>query len=281
MKEKIVLYALGAVVLTACEHKKVKSDVEYPVEEMSDSLVVSSDSLAFVTEIEEEEDLPETADELFDDFVFEFARLKKVQMERVKFPLPVIKNNDTTWVREDQWKHESLFLRQDYYTVFFNDEKQMELEKRTDLDHVDVEWIIPDVRQVKVYSFEREQGQWSLVQEAIRPFRSSVLADFILFYQRFVSDADFQNKSVADPLRFVTTDPDDDFCVIEGTLSHEQWEAFRPQLPSGTLTNVRYGQSYRNTNGMIMVKRGIANGLMDVLSFRKYDDGWRLVSYEN
>lgn len=282
MMRKFVWCLCGFAVLTACEHRKAKSDVEYPVEENLDAPEASSDSLDFImAEPETEEKLPETADELFDDFVFEFARLKKVQVERVAFPLPVVTHGDTAWIQEDHWKHEYLFLRQDYYTVFFNDESQMELEKRTDLNHVDVEWIMPDKHQVKVYSFEREQGRWMLVCETISPFHNSPLAGFVTFYRKFVSDADFQLRSVADPLRFVTTDPDDDFNVIEGTLSHEQWEAFRPQLPSGTLTNIRYGQTYRNPDEMVMVKRGIANGLMDILSFKKTGDNWMLIYYEN
>lgn len=252
------------------------------MEENLDAPEAAADSLDFImVEPEAEEKLPETADELFDDFVFEFARLKKVQIERVAFPLPVVTHGDTTWIQKENWKHEYLFLRQDYYTVFFNDESQMELEKRTDLNHVDVEWLMPDKHQVKTYSFKREQGRWRLVCETIGPFQSSPLADFVTFYRRFVSDTDFQVRSVADPLQFVTTDPDDDFNVIEGTLSHEQWEAFKPQLPAGTLTNIRYGQTYRNPDGMVMVKRGIANGLMDILSFKKTSGGWLLVYYEN
>ena len=73
---------------------------------------------------------------------FEFARLKKVQLERVEFPLLSIVRGDTAWLTEKQWKYESLFMNQDYYTVFYNDEEQMELEKRTDLNRVDVEQTI-------------------------------------------------------------------------------------------------------------------------------------------
>lgn len=101
------------------------------------------------------------------------------------------------------------------------------------------------------------------------------------FYRRFVSDAAFQQRSVSNPLRYVTTDPDDDFNTIEGTLDHDQWDAFKPQLPDGGITNIRYGQTYDNPDGMILVKAGISNGLMDILDFRKKDGEWKLVSYEN
>lgn len=281
MKKKFVWCAFGMAVLTSCGQKKETSDVEYPAEGEGDTIELLSGLSDYVVGTEGEEHLPETADELFDDFIFEFARLKKVQAERVRFPLPVVGLGDTLWIQKDRWTHEYLFLRQDYYTVFFNNESQMELEKRTDLNRVDVEWHMPEEKQVKVYSFGREQGRWSLIQETIRPFRDSPLADFIAFYRRFVSDRDFQNRSIANPLHFVTVDPDDDFNVIEGTLSHEQWEAFKPQLPSGTLTNIRYGQAYGNPDEMIMVKRGIANGLMYMLSFKKIGGDWKLVSYEN
>ena len=44
---------------------------------------------------------------------------------------------------------------------------------------------------------------------------------------------------------------------------------------------IRYGQTYDNPDGMILVKAGISNGLMDILDFRKKDGEWKLVSYEN
>ena len=76
-------------------------------------------------------------------------------------------------------------------------------------------------------------------------------------------------------------DPDDDFSMIEGTLDHEQWDAFKPQLPAGRLTNIRYGQTYDDPRRMILVKQGISNGLMDILTFRRRGGNWKLVSYEN
>ena len=45
--------------------------------------------------------------------------------------------------------------------------------------------------------------------------------------------------------------------------------------------HIRYGQTYDNPDGMILVKAGISNGLMDILDFRQKDGEWKLVSYEN
>lgn len=75
--------------------------MEYPVEENLDVPEAAADSLDFILEEPgAEEKLPVTADELFDDFVFEFARLKNVQIERVAFPLPVVMHGkDTVWFK--------------------------------------------------------------------------------------------------------------------------------------------------------------------------------------
>ena len=281
MKRKFVWCMLWGVLLMSCNRSKVVSDVDYPNDSVTDSLFDSPDSLIFSSEPATEEELPKTADELFDDFIFEFARLPHLQLKRVAFPLPQIAGEDTTWLPKEEWKFESLFLNRDYYTVLFSSEGQMEWEKRTDLNCVDLEWIFLDEQQFKVYRFERLSGKWMLTEERVRPFRESSLADFLNFYAKFSTDLEFQLLSVSDPLRYVTTDPDDDFNVIEGMLDHDQWEAFKPQLPKNVITNIRYGQTYDRSNSVLLVKQGISNGMMDILTFRKGRAGWKLVAYEN
>ena len=90
-----------------------------------------------------------------------------------------------------------------------------------------------------------------------------------------------QRQAIEDPLRFVTADPENDFGTIEGTLSVDQWFAFKPMLPADEITNIRYGQVYKNPNRLVFVKRGISNGMLDVLSFIKKNGQWKFVSYEN
>ena len=281
MRENVVWCMALAAVLAACNGKRAASKVDYAADSVFESSFGPSDSFN-ASSASLDEELPKRADELFDDFIFEFARLKKVRLERVEFPLLSVVRGDTVWLTEEQWKYESLFMDQDYYTVFYNDEEQMDLEKRTDLDKVDVEQIHLEKRWVKTCRFQRLKGEWRLTQESIRDFTAAEPLDkFMDFYRRFVSDAAFQQRSVSNPLRYVTTDPDDDFNTIEGTLDHDQWDAFKPQLPDGVITNIRYGQTYDDPEGMILVKAGISNGLMDILDFRKKDGEWKLVSYEN
>ncbi|MCD8319041.1 MAG: DUF4348 domain-containing protein, partial [Paraprevotella sp.] len=281
MRKNVVWGLLLTVALSACDRKKTASSVDYSEDSVFDSLFVSPDSQSVDSEPSADEGFPKKVDDIFDDFIFEFSRLKKLQYERVKFPLPVVDHGDTTWITAKQWTYEKVFSHQDYYTLLFNDEELMELEKRTDLKQVDVEPIHLDERTFRICRFERLKGEWLLTQESNHTFAETPLADFLDFYNRFVTDDVFQKDHVDDPLKFVTTDPDDDFNVVEENLSHEQWEAFKPQLPSGVITNIHYGQTYNNPNRVVLIKSGISNGMMDILTFRKADGQWKLVTYEN
>ena len=203
---------LGAM-LASCGREKVMSGPGSPADSVAGISSDAFDSLLLYSGTEPgEEELPANADELFDDFVFEFSRLKKFQVSRVVFPFPVVASRaDTTWIAKAQWRHADLFGGGDYYTVFFNEEEQMELEKSTDLDHVDMDWILLKEHRFRTFHFERRGGKWMLVEESLHALEESPLAGFLDFYGRFVADADFQARSVSDPLRYVTTDPDDDF----------------------------------------------------------------------
>lgn len=283
MRKNFVWCVLLGAMLASCGREKVMSGPGSPADSVAGISSDAFDSLLLYSGTEPgEEELPANADELFDDFVFEFSRLKKFQVSRVVFPFPVVASRaDTTWIAKAQWRHADLFGGGDYYTVFFNEEEQMELEKSTDLDHVDMDWILLKEHRFRTFHFERRGGKWMLVEESLHALEESPLAGFLDFYGRFVADADFQARSVSDPLRYVTTDPDDDFGMVEGTLDHAQWDAFKPQLPAERMTNIRYGQTYDNPGRMILVKQGIANGLMDILTFKKKKGEWKLVSYEN
>lgn len=268
--------------LTACGRERpVHGGADKPL--TCDTVEVLADTMECTAEEEEgAQPLPKAMDELFDDFIFNFARNKHLQRTRIRFPLPVTEADGRRHTIDSRaWNHEYLFMQQDYYTVFFNDIAQLELEKRTDCEAVQVEWIAPLERTVKTYCFRRIRGMWMLEAEQWQTFEHYDMADFFTFYQHFATDSVFQRQCLARPLRYVTPDPDDDFSSMEGTLEPDQWFIFCPQLPEGVLTNIRYGQTYDNPRRMVMLKRGIANGMMDILSFEKTGRRWRLVSYEN
>ena len=94
MNRKLLFFGvILAFVLTACKNAKPVSGEESGVEE--DSLEMA-DELSDEEEMDElisETPMPVAAEELFDDFLFNFAANKKLQMARVVFPLSVKKGD--------------------------------------------------------------------------------------------------------------------------------------------------------------------------------------------
>lgn len=288
MMKKIGNLFFLVLFLAACDTGKSGSQDDKKQDEMSDS-TYSADSDA---ELSAENEIPDddgltykNVDEFFGDFIFSFVQDRHLQKQRVLFPLKHVRETaggqTVSAIEKNSWKHEPIFISPEYYTVFFNNEDQMELENSTETKVVDIEKINLNKNTIKVFHFEKVKGLWMLCQERETQLDRSPLAGFLKFYRAFASDSLQQRNAIEDPLRFVTADPENDFGTIEGTLSVDQWFAFKPALPEGELTNVRYGQTYKNPNEIVLVKRGISNGMLDILTFVKKNGRWKFVSYEN
>ena len=271
----IVVMIIAAAVFstTGCTDKKSTS---------ADSAVVSekpadSTSADTLNDIISETPMPKAADELFDDFFFNFAANRKLQRKRIHYPLPVYRNGKVQkYIQKGQWKIDNFFMRQDFYTLIFDNMKQMRLVKDTTIDHVVVEKVYFKRKVVKQYLFNRINSQWVMTSINYKPMYQNMNASFLKFYQKFVADSAYQVHSVNDPLMFSGPDPDDDFGTMTGTLAPEQWPSFAPQLPRGLIYNIIYGQKYTESNQKIFVIRGIANGLETELTFKKRGERWKL-----
>ena len=108
------------------------------------------------TKIIAETPMPKAADQLFDDFFFNFIANKKLQRNRVKFPLPVVNGTKTTKLTRDAWKMDYFFRKQGYYTLIFDNEAQMKYPKSTDLDSVIVEKIRLQKGTIEQYWFDHQ-----------------------------------------------------------------------------------------------------------------------------
>ena len=168
-------------------------------------------------------------------------------------------------------------MNQDFYTLIFDNQHQMEVVKDTSISHVVVERINLPKYSMKQYVFERRRGLWMMTSIRNESLTNSKNASFLHFYQEFVNDTAFQVASVNDPLEFSGPSPDDDFETMNGILAPEQWLSFAPELPNKVIYNILYGQKYTESNQKIFVIRGIANGIETELTFRKKDGGWKLM----
>lgn len=264
----------------ACNSGKGKADsVDRPV---GTSVPVGEDTVAFCTDSAEVATVPRNADELFDDFIYNYAANEKWQKARTVFPLPYIKEGKRQLIKEADWEHDQLFTKEVYYTLLYDKEEDMELEKNLSLDTVTVEWLYLDVHEIRQYHFQRRNGLWMLTSIEHRSTLEDPDEDFLEFFYKFSNDSVFQRGHIAVPLKFVTSDPDDEFQILETTLEVDQWFAFRPLLPVDKMTNIDYGQSHSmHSRRKIIDLRGIGNGFSNTLFFKRSGNDWKLVQFDD
>ena len=242
-----------------------------------DSVIADTQAVDSTEKLIEETPMPKAADELFDDFVFNFAANRKLQMKRIHFPLPVYHNDKLVKsIEKRAWKMEHFFMHQDYYTLIFDNQKQMNLVKDTAIDHVVIEKVFYAKKTVQQFLFNRINGEWMMTSINYKPMYTNMNASFLKFYGQFATDSAFQAEHLHNPVKFVGPDPDDDFSTMSGDIEPETWPAFAPQLPHGMIYNIIYGQKYAESNQKIFVIRGIANGLETVLTFKRVHGKWML-----
>ena len=242
-----------------------------------DSVIADTQAVDSTEKLIEETPMPKAADELFDDFVFNFAANRKLQMKRVHFPLPVYNNDKLVKsIGKRAWKMEHFFMHQDYYTLIFDNQKQMNLVKDTAIDHVVIEKVFYAKKKVQQFLFNRINGEWMMTSINYKPMYTNMNASFLKFYGKFATDSAFQAEHLHNPVKFVGPDPDDDFSTMSGDIEPETWPAFAPQLPHGMIYNIIYGQKYAESNQKIFVIRGIANGMETILTFKRVHGKWML-----
>lgn len=265
-------------VLSSCNNKKMKNPFSFSFM-MNDSVKKHiEDSLALLAR----EPMRTEADELFNDFIYNFASDDNLQKKRIVFPLSVYRENKRYYIDKEHWRHNSFFVKQKFYTLLFDKEKDMDLANDTALKSVQVEWLCPKTKMVQKYAFKRVKGVWLLEAIYFNHMTSNGDESFLDFYHHFVTDSLFQSRRVCQPLSFLTTNPDDDFSLINATIDVNQWFAFKPQLPVDRLSNINYGQQNSDkSNHKIVALKGVGNGFSNVLYFVKKAGKWKLYKFED
>ena len=267
---------LVCVLLTfSCTGRQTSTDIE----DVTDSVADSTDTVVVDTleQLITETPMPRAADAMFDDFIFNFVANKRLQYERIVFPLRVTNaDGQTAMTEKSQWNMEHFFMRQGYYTLLFGDDKQMTHMKDTAVSEAVVEKIMLRKNEVRDYYFQRIKGAWMMREVKVTPIEASPNASFLAFYKRFVSDSVFQVKSINETVEFIGPDPDDDFSMMEGVITPDTWEAFAPQLPEKVLYNIIYGKQVPEGNQKIFLMRGVSNGLELELRFKRVGNRWLL-----
>lgn len=282
MKKSLVVLSLSCLLAVGCKNMssatvKVEDDTEAGVSEAAPAITEEEEAEAdIMDELMGEEPLPVSVDELFDDFIFNFASNRQLQMERIAFPLTINSGTHKDTIGRESWQMEHFFMNDGEYTLLFDNQEQMELMKDTTLNEAIVEKIFLEEEFIRQYLFDRNDGKWMLREIRNQTLPKNPNASFIDFYHYFVTDSVFQRESLSDEIDFVGPDPDNDFSQMEGIITPDFWDAFAPELPQRMLFNIVYGHQDPAADEKIFVLRGIANGQELELTFRREDNHWRL-----
>lgn len=224
-------------------------------------------------------------DESFDDFVFAYVANKEFQAQRTRFPLPLYDDESasSTFLDRSEWKPDSLFTHRSFYTLLFDIEEEMELSNEADLMEAKVEWIYLDDKSTKVYQFKRTDDIWMLESISRGHLETYKNEEFVIFYKKFATDSLFQVSRLTNPIEYVTTDPDDDFVILETVIDPNSWCNLNPVLPDNKLLNINYGQSNNpDSPTKILAVKGIGNGFSNVFFFKVNNRGlWELYKFED
>lgn len=251
-----------------------------PVEDVTADSVeqTATDTIDTEEELVAETPMPRTADELFADFVFNFASNGKLQRQRIVFPLKVATPQGEHTISQRQWKTDHMFMQTDFYTLMVSSRKQLSLVNDTSVSNAVVERIDFTHHQVKQFFFGRQNGLWRMNRIVEQPLQQHRNASFLTFYEKFATDSVFQSKSLAEEVHFTGPDPDDDFSQMEGLITPDTWPAFTPMLPADVIYNMVFGQPDGGAHHMLFVVRGIANGQELEMSFARRGTKWILTS---
>jgi len=280
MNKGSVLTFLFLLLLASCKDTpnasgEVREDDE---EGKVDSLEFAGDSLHLF----EEEEIPVTVDELFDDFFFSFAVDSKFQDQRIKFPVACNDGDAEMKISRQDWTHFNRFKTQEIYSVIYEREQDLELQKDTALNDVSVEWMYLDEDYVEKFNFGRVEGKWCLKNIQKDNFSNSPNGDFLKFYAAFVADSAYQRNALTAPLRLIIPSEDADEGSQTQELSADEWFEMKKDLPFNkeSLVTIDYGQTSISQNRKTLLMEGVGNGLFIKFKFDKSGGEWKLMEVE-
>jgi len=268
------------LMMTGCIDRKSATVEETVAEDSLAADSVATDTIVDLVEVPQSKAI----DELFDDFFFNFAGNRRMQMSRIAFPLSVEKNGNVAKLQRRQWKYSHFFMGDGFYMMLLDNSAGDSLSKSYNLTRASVEKIYLLEDRMKEYDFQRsETGEWQLVKIAHKELSEHPCAEFLRFYERFARDTTFQMASLNDFVVMTAPDADEESETgeITGSIMPEQWPAFKPVIiPQGVIYCVNYGQRFEDENQKVVVVRGIANGLNIQLMFERKGDAWKLMKFQ-
>lgn len=209
--------------------------------------------------------IPESADELFDDFFYSFLEDDDFRSKRIAVDL----------------ENQSILMKEAYVVVFERDE-DLNMRKDTTVSSVALEWISWQDENVDHYKFNRNaSGQWMLDGIETENMEQLPNGKFFDFLREFLTDEDFRLASIDFPLTFIIAPQDGDEGG-ETLLDEESWAELYNELPdlSSSIVCIDYGQTTISQNRKTILLEGLSSGLEMRLVFDHSDGEWKLIKIE-
>lgn len=232
--------------------------------------------------------MPKRADELFDDFFFNFYINKKLQLSRIAFPLSITENGTERKVTMKEWQMDHFFRHQDFYSVIGSSRKALTAAADTSISTVTVEKLQIKDNVIRQYVFNRIDGQWKML--AIKNVSLNAHGDssFLQFLYNFATNDEFQSRSLASKISYTGPSDEDDDKTVTTNITPGEWEYkihafpdnFEEFVNGEGFYDIIYGGANTNGNTRIVSFRGIANGNEIKYTFNKAAGSWQLVKYE-
>jgi len=277
-KSYFVAFLSLILLLTSCGQGK-KAEQLAEEAELDSIMSEEPDTL----QLFEKKEPPKAVDELFDDFFFTFASDTRFQGQRIRFPLRFKDENAELKLTKADWHEYNRFGQQEFYSVIYEREQDLALQKDTAVHEVSVQWIYLQDGYVEKYNFKRiPEGQWVLFNIDKQDVNDTPNGEFVKFYSAFISDSTYQRSCLCTPLPLHMTQQVDDEEEGDSQLSADEWFEMKSDMPipKDVLVNIDYGQNYTETGHKNVLMEGVSNGLFMNFKFEKVEGGWKLVGIE-
>lgn len=246
-------------------------------EDVEDTVVVQRDTLVLV----QDKPLPESVDELFGDFFYNFATDELFARSRVRFPLRSRANPDEEFITREQWVEQLPMQGRECVALIYEREGDLEVQQDTTLRQVQVWQIYLGEHREECYYFLKVDGRWLLRDYDVLDWSTTPLGGFLDYLAQMSADTLMYADYVRFPLQWVMVSDDGEETITE-ELWAEDWDELREEipLPEGELLCIDYGQPALSENRKVVSMEGLSSGLFIKYKFDRVGGRWWLYEVE-
>lgn len=259
MKQLIILFLL---ILTACNSSNSKTK-QTPTNLDQEPVIENSIS---------EEEVQNSPDYSFDNFLTNFGFDPVFQKSRISFPLEFNNKTRVTYIDSLNWKKDPLFTNLEAITDVSNG-----LNSKI-TDEAVFSWIYTRSAESKNYFFKKVDKKWFLVK--INLTKDTIENSSEIFYTflgRFCSDSTFQVQRIKFPIKI--TYLDEDYEAVTESTTLEKWRYMNVYYNCDSIATTynNFEMQFADTDERILYIEGVGNGINAFLKFKRIENKWMLI----